>query len=115
MNVHSWPELANQSLHDYFCLLRRGALQEKLDSTSFFVFLVMDFSTNYIASDSAPAPMAEVVTWLAQQLGVALSIASETLREPSNKYCSNQRLLSSGFRLHYPSYQAGYAAVIAQH
>ncbi len=73
----------------------------------------------YIATDSVPVTMAEVMTWLAQQLGKTLPAtmnevgAQDGKTENSNKSCCNQRLLATGFRLCYPSYQEGYAAILA--
>lgn len=67
----------------------------------------------YLATDSAPAPMVEVVTWLAQQVGVTDFLSEDTPNERGNKRCSNQRLLASGFEFHYPTYKEGYVAVLA--
>lgn len=73
----------------------------------------------YIATDNAPVTMAEVITWLAQQLGRSLATAiSETEvltsnTEKKNKLCSNQRLVATGFQLRYPTYREGYAAILA--
>ena len=70
----------------------------------------------YIASDSTAASMAEVVTWLAQQLGVVISVPPESIAElgnkGSNKCCSNRRLLASGFVLRYSGYREGYQELI---
>ncbi|MES2822608.1 MAG: NAD-dependent epimerase/dehydratase family protein [Pseudomonadota bacterium] len=93
----------------------------------------------YIATDSAPVTMSEVITWLAQQLGKSLSVTaneieagnshdkarsgdkegnnsdggSNTKKNNNNKACDNQRLLATGFQLRYPGYQQGYAAILA--
>lgn len=69
----------------------------------------------YLASDSKPAPMAEVVAWLSMQLKTDRAIfAPEQPSERGNKRCSNQRLLASGFQLRYPDYQQGYSAVLRE-
>ncbi|MES2675211.1 MAG: NAD-dependent epimerase/dehydratase family protein [Pseudomonadota bacterium] len=73
----------------------------------------------YLATDNAPVTLSEVITWLAQQLGKSLATSiSETdallgNTENKNKFCSNQRLLATGFQLRYPTYQEGYAAILA--
>lgn len=66
----------------------------------------------YLATDSAPAPMLDVVTWLAEQMGVAEFLSETATNERGNKRCSNQRLLDSGFALRYPSYRDGYIELI---
>lgn len=70
--------------------------------------------TLLIATDSTPAPMAEVVNWLAMHLKVdrAVFAPDQVDRERGNKRCSNQRLLHSGYHLLYPGYQQGYAALL---
>jgi nucleoside-diphosphate-sugar epimerase len=66
----------------------------------------------YLATDSAPAPMLEVVTWLAKQMGVTEFLSEAATNERGNKRCSNQRLLDSGFVFRYPSFKDGYAELI---
>lgn len=66
----------------------------------------------YLASDSAPAPMIEVVTWLAEQMGVTEFLSETATNERGNKRCSNQRLLDSGFKFRYPSFKDGYAEML---
>ncbi|MGQ0336162.1 SDR family oxidoreductase [Halomonas elongata] len=67
----------------------------------------------YLASDCEPAPIHEVMTWLAKQLKVE---SSETIQSPlrrrASKRCDNTRLLESGYRFRYPSYREGYAQVL---
>jgi len=68
----------------------------------------------YVATDDRPAPRFEVVNWLARVQGYA---SPRGLRDESTargKRVSNQRLRDSGFKLSYPDYQAGYAAVLEQ-
>lgn len=68
----------------------------------------------YLATDSRPAPKAEVVAWLAARLGTdtARFAPDEPSPRAGNKRCLNHRLLASGYRLKYPSYQEGYAALL---
>ncbi len=80
----------------------------------------------YIAVDDDPAPLHEVLNWLADQLGVPhppcvphppLKPGAETRQDPAarlraSKRCRNARLRASGFQFRYPSYQDGYAALL---
>ncbi len=67
----------------------------------------------YLASDSSPAPMVEVVTWLAQQMSVKDFLSDSATNERGNKRCSNRRLLESGFVFRYPTYKCGYSDLLA--
>ncbi len=66
----------------------------------------------YLATDSAPVAMVEVVTWLAQQMDIADFLSNEATNERGNKRCSNQRLLDAGYVFHYPSFKDGYAELL---
>lgn len=68
----------------------------------------------YLATDSAPAPMVDVVTWLAEQMGVKDFLSHEATNERGSKRCSNQRLLDSGFEFRYPGFKDGYAEILAE-
>lgn len=65
----------------------------------------------YLVTDSHPAPMLEVVTWLAEQMGVKNFLSDSAVNERGNKCCTNQRLLNEGFQLRFPSYRDGYPAL----
>jgi nucleoside-diphosphate-sugar epimerase len=69
----------------------------------------------YLAVDSAPTPLREVSEWLAQTMGldVAAMVQDVAPRRGGNKYCSNQRLLDSGYRFIYPDYRRGFSALLA--
>lgn len=69
----------------------------------------------YLATDSAPAPMVEVVTWLAGQMGVVEFLSESATNERGNKRCSNQRLVDSGFVFRYPSFKDGYTDLLAKY
>lgn len=66
----------------------------------------------YIGSDSAPAPMVEVVSWIAAQLGIESFIAPDAINERGNKRISNASLLASGYQLRYPDFRAGYTRLL---
>lgn len=68
----------------------------------------------YLASDCEPSPLAEVKQWLATQMGYPtehLQPGPEAANRAS-KRCRNQRLLESGYRFRYPTYQQGYRQVL---
>ncbi|WP_445000045.1 SDR family oxidoreductase [Halomonas mongoliensis] len=69
----------------------------------------------YLASDCEPAPLHEVMSWLAKQLKVeATEIIQSPLRRRASKRCSNARLLASGYAFRYPSYREGYLQVLRE-
>jgi nucleoside-diphosphate-sugar epimerase len=69
----------------------------------------------YLGCDSLPAVSREVRAWLAVRLGLdpqALVAGEGQSSRGGNKRCSNQRLLSTGFTLRYPSYREGYETLL---
>lgn len=66
----------------------------------------------YLATDSSPTPMREVVGWIAQQLDISDFLAADAVNERGNKRISNQRLLSTGYQLRYPDFRLGYSELI---
>ncbi len=74
----------------------------------------------YVCADHEPAPRHQVIEWLAKQLGRlppapvnSSEVGASPRRNSSNKRCSNQRLVSSGYEFLYPSFRDGYAAMMA--
>ncbi|MBW0148650.1 NAD-dependent epimerase/dehydratase family protein [Marinobacter arenosus] len=68
----------------------------------------------YIASDSEPVRLDEVVAWVRQQTPCAEPVeGARKGGRAGSKRCSNQRLLGTGFRFHYPSFRDGYRDMIA--
>lgn len=67
----------------------------------------------YLASDDSPAPIHEVMEWLAEQLGVEIE-TRQPVRRSGSKRCSNRRLRASGYRFLYPDYRSGYAALLRE-
>nr|WP_163501385.1 SDR family oxidoreductase [Halomonas socia] len=69
----------------------------------------------YLASDCEPAPLHEVMLWLAGKLKVE---STETIQSPlrrrASKRCDNSRLRESGYVFRYPSYREGYAQVLRE-
>ncbi|TLX57655.1 SDR family NAD(P)-dependent oxidoreductase [Stutzerimonas nosocomialis] len=68
----------------------------------------------YLGVDDAPAPLAEVVDWLRERLGVTHSSEEAGMRRSGSKRCSNARARALGWSPRYPSYRDGYAAIIAE-
>lgn len=66
----------------------------------------------YIGVDDAPAPLAEVVSWLREYMGVTQWSEQERVRRTGSKRCSNARARALGWEPQYPSYKEGYAAIL---
>ena len=66
----------------------------------------------YIGVDDAPAPLAEVVAWLREYLGVTEWSEDASVRRTGSKRCSNARAKALGWTPKYPSYREGYAAIL---
>ncbi|GAB3110012.1 SDR family oxidoreductase [Aestuariicella hydrocarbonica] len=68
----------------------------------------------YLASDCEPSALGEVKQWLATQMGYGPSHLQPGPEASSraSKRCRNQRLLDSGYRFRYPTYQEGYRQVL---
>ncbi len=65
----------------------------------------------YLVSDSKPVLLAEVVNGLA--LAVGKAPIEQSMHAPfTGKRVRNDRLLASGFRLHYPNWRAGYKTLV---
>jgi nucleoside-diphosphate-sugar epimerase len=67
-----------------------------------------------LLSDDRPAPQREVTAFIAERLGVPLphSPPAEPSARGGDKRCDNSRLRATGYRLLYPSYREGYAAML---
>ncbi|MGE7958744.1 SDR family oxidoreductase [Pseudomonas sp. NPDC089530] len=66
----------------------------------------------YIGVDDAPAPLAEVVAWLREYLGVTEWAADASVRRSGSKRCSNARARALGWEPRYPSFREGYVEII---
>jgi nucleoside-diphosphate-sugar epimerase len=66
----------------------------------------------YIGVDDAPAPLAEVVDWLREYLGVTGWSEDASVRRTGSKRCSNARAKALGWAPKYPSFREGYAAIL---
>ncbi|MFA6163055.1 MAG: SDR family oxidoreductase [Methylobacter sp.] len=68
----------------------------------------------YLASDDDPAPLWEVMSWLAERLHRQQPTAKAADDNAGmNKRCSNARLKELGYQFQYPSYKDGYLELIS--
>jgi len=67
----------------------------------------------YLASDDDPAPMWEVMSWLAEHLKCQPpTVKTMENQDIINKRCNNRRLKALGYQFHYSSYKDGYLELI---
>lgn len=67
----------------------------------------------YLASDDDPAPMWDVMTWLAERLHCPPPVVKTVDADAGmNKRCCNARLKALGYRFQYPGYKDGYLELI---
>ena len=66
----------------------------------------------YIGVDNAPVPLAEVVGWLRERLGVTEWAEETSTRRAGSKRCRNARAKALGWEPRYSSYREGYAAIL---
>lgn len=69
-------------------------------------------SSAYNLTDTCPAPLHEVLSWLQLQLGVEAR-STVPIHRDSKRIC-HQLLKASGFVWRYPDYRAGYSALLRQ-
>ena len=68
-----------------------------------------------ILSDDEPAPQRDVTHYLAQRLGLPPPAPTppEASGRGGHKRCRNDKLKATGYRLLYPTYREGYAAMLS--
>jgi nucleoside-diphosphate-sugar epimerase len=67
----------------------------------------------YLASDDDPAPLWDVVSWLAERMHCPPSTVKVVGDDaPMNKRCDNRRLKALGYQFRYPSYREGYLEML---
>ncbi len=70
----------------------------------------------YLASDDEPAPILEVVSWLAKKLALGPAVKKpKHTKDLMNKRCDNGRLKTLGYQFKYPSYREGYLPLLVAH
>ena len=69
----------------------------------------------YIGTDNEPATNADVLDFIAKELGAPLmnrEHVEDTQSVKQNKRCRNQKIISLGYEFKYPSYRDGYRQII---
>jgi nucleoside-diphosphate-sugar epimerase len=67
----------------------------------------------YVGVDDAPAERGEVLRFLAELLGVPPpAVVPGSSGRGRNKRCRNDKLEATGYRLRFPTYREGYAAIL---
>ncbi|GAB4171524.1 MAG: SDR family oxidoreductase [Wenzhouxiangellaceae bacterium] len=66
----------------------------------------------HVASDPAPAPRWEVLSWLAGRLGVPGPVAAHDSDHGQGKRVRSRYLHETGYRFIYPDYRAGYTEIM---
>lgn len=67
----------------------------------------------YLGVDHDPADRCDVYRWLAERLDAPTpEVDPDAAARRGNKRCSNERLVSSGYRIRYPSFRDGYGAML---
>lgn len=85
------------------------------------LLLIPDPEPIYLGVDYEPADRLTVAEWLADRSGKVLPRNPTTSRDAprnrpgrTNKRCSNERLLHSGYEFRYPTFREGFAALLEE-
>ena len=82
------------------------------------LLLIPDPDPVYLGVDHEPADRRTIAEWLASRPGEGPPSSQATPNEPkarpgrTNKRCSSQRLLRSGYEFRYPTFREGFAALL---
>lgn len=74
----------------------------------------IELADTYLGTDNAPVPQHEVLDWLADRLELPPLPRETKPGAGRNKRLRNARLRGTGYRLRYPDYRAGYAAMLSE-
>jgi nucleoside-diphosphate-sugar epimerase len=101
-SIQQQPPLYTNRIHRDDCvavllfLIERQLAGERLESC-------------YLGSDNEPAPLWDVMCWIAQQYAYPMPAALNLpVASEQNKRCGNARLTALGYDFLYPSYRQGY-------
>lgn len=105
-DIQKTPPYFTNRIHQQDCIgVLAFLLQKRLAG--------VPLDTCYLASDDDPAPLWEVISWLAEQLECAPpNIKAVDGVADGNKRCHNARLKALGYQFRYPGYQAGYGELV---
>lgn len=67
----------------------------------------------YVGADDEPADRAEVLAWIARELGLPAPQREDRAPRGLNKRCRNARLRAAGYRLRRPTFREGYGDLLA--
>lgn len=104
--IQQSPPYFTNRIHQHDCVgVLSFLLQQRLSGNA--------LAQCYLASDDDPAPLWEVMTWLAGQLHCPPPTLKAVAAEAGmNKRCNNARLKALGYRFRYPGYKDGYPELI---
>lgn len=98
--ANSWSNrIHRDDAASFIALLARRAMQGEM------------LERCYIVSDDVPAPLHEVLRWLAEQQGMNLQ-GIPLPPVAGGKRVSNARLRATGYHLRYPDYRTGYGELL---
>ncbi|MDD5271761.1 MAG: NAD-dependent epimerase/dehydratase family protein [Methylovulum sp.] len=102
---HTPPYFTNR-IHQHDCVeVLAFLLQKRLAGVA--------LESCYLASDDDPAPLWEVVSWLAARMDCPPPTPKgPTINPDSNKRCRNLRLKALGYQFQYASYKEGYGELL---
>lgn len=68
----------------------------------------------YLVSDDEPAPLWDVISWLAETMSCSPPSPDNAVKDDTNmnKRCRNDRIKKLGYQFHYPNYKKGYRELI---
>ncbi|MBM4208163.1 MAG: SDR family oxidoreductase [Gammaproteobacteria bacterium] len=91
----------------------------QLDCVGILAFLLqqslqgVQLESCYLANDDRPAPLWDVVSWLAEYLACPTPVEKALSHDSEqNKRCRNARIKRLGYRFFHPDYQSGYSEMI---
>ena len=106
--IQKYPPYFTNRIHQQDCI---GVLAFMLERRLAGVAL----EQCYLASDDDPAPMWEVMSWLAEHLKCQPpGVKSVDNHCAMNKRCNNRRLKALGYKFRYPSFKDGYFDLITK-
>jgi nucleoside-diphosphate-sugar epimerase len=93
----------------------------QLDCVNILLFLLekqligLPLEQCYLASDDDPAPLWEVISWLAERMNCPPPVIKAAGNDSvMNKRCNNKRLKALGYQFKYPGYKEGYLELITK-